>query len=58
MRRAARTTPRVNSLLEGTSAHVDHALASGGYGVQQSGKFTSIILHQENLITYTHHLVI
>jgi hypothetical protein len=42
LRRAARTTPRVNALLEGTSAHVDYGLASGGYGVQQSGRPTSV----------------
>ena len=43
LRRAARTTPRVNQLLEGTSAHVDYTLASGGYGVQQpSDRSTSL----------------
>jgi hypothetical protein len=42
LRRTARTTPRVNVLLEGTSAHVDYGLASGGYGVQQSGRPTSV----------------
>jgi hypothetical protein len=42
MRRAARTTPRVNRLLEGTSAHVNYGLASGGYVVQQSGRPTSM----------------
>jgi hypothetical protein len=42
MRRAARTTPRANRLLEGTFAHLDYGLASGGYGVQQSGRPTSM----------------
>ena len=42
LRRAARTTPRVNHLLEGTSAHVDYTLASGGYGVQASDRSTSL----------------
>ena len=42
LRRAARTTPRVNQLLEGTSAHVDYTLASGGYGVQASDRSTSL----------------
>jgi hypothetical protein len=42
MRRAARTTPAVNRLLVGASAHVDYGLASGGYGVQQSGRPTSM----------------
>jgi hypothetical protein len=42
IRRQARTTLRVNALLEGTSAHVDYTLDSGGYGVQQSGRPTSM----------------
>jgi hypothetical protein len=42
LRRAARTTLRVNHLLKGTSAHVDYGLFSGGYGVQQSGQTTSV----------------
>ena len=42
LRRAARTTPRVNQLLQGTSAHVDYSLASGGYGVQASDRSTSL----------------
>jgi hypothetical protein len=42
LRRAARTSPRVNELLKGTSAHIDYRLGSDGYGVQQSSRPTSL----------------